>query len=644
MARFNETVNLQQVRSSTGAATTAMSLAESLQEFSNMAGRIHQQDVISRETARGAEAGAKAAAGDQSIVMKEKSFFGGVGRQAYNDALGAAYIAGVTKDNAEHIQRLSLEYERNLKGFNDAVNAHIAGVAKTVDPSISGLAKDTLEGMANGYRKKIIQNEHKITLQNSYVEADAGVDAVRNVALDFARGLDQEAMDEQLLIHQGLLMAQVNSGQKTAEQARADYDALVQDTEKAQLSGLIDQEVDLNGLDAGYDKLIELEKQRPANVEPADWDNFLSQEQTRLDRKRRLLERDEAEKLKAAKKALDFSNVERRVAGDDVPIMEPKIVDAYFSEVYLPDLVKSVANEEQVIAGVAHYVDRVKMLPPSLKSQIENDIGSRNPELIAQSVRLLDRIDEIPGVVEAIPKDQRAYAEKVVQLAQNMEPNEAVKLAAEATNPKDKARIEAVKMAIKAQFQGKNKQEYYRDQAVKSLPGFFSPAVDEVSGDQMGREWGASYEAYRESGLDEGKSAERANKIIARNWGEFEGRTMKYPPNNFYEADVDGSYEWIFQQLVSDINKDSFQPVPRESIYLMANDVTARTAAVGQPSYAVRILTEDGFFTYPRNWAPDVEAENAKRKARTISEAEALRRSKMIGLSEEDKKRLGRIN
>ena len=278
-------------------------------------------------------------------------------------------------------------------------------------------------------------------------------------------------------------------------------------------------------------------------------------------------------------------------------------------------------------AEQAHFVNRMKSIPKSMKMELSNSINSNNPDLITEAALMIDRIDDIEGVVNQIPESDQAYVNTVVNLLPNMSPAEAIKMARQATDPKDMARIEMVKAQIKEQFKKENKVLSYIDRATDALdPGLFAigPDVDEVSGAQMGKEYGQMYEAFRQAGMSEDDAFSKADKMIKRNWGETSvlgvDRVMKYPPEMYYQ--INGDVSWVKKQLVKDIKKregeDFFSDgVTAKDIHLVSNDATARTASVGTPSYFVKVM-KDGMFHNIWNWVPDREKEQARIKKLNI--------------------------
>lgn len=123
------------------------------------------------------------------------------------------------------------------------------------------------------------------------------------------------------------------------------------------------------------------------------------------------------------------------------------------------------------------------------------------------------------------------------------------------------------------------------------------------------------------AGMNDTQAQEATKGVIQRNWAKWNDRVMKYSPVSYYTPQ-DGDNAYIMNQLISDVNKDFFgKNLPAENIILVATEETARTASLGQPIYAVKVLDEDGqLITMSDFWMPDLRKELDKRSKETISE------------------------
>lgn len=317
----------------------------------------------------------------------------------------------------------------------------------------------------------------------------------------------------------------------------------------------------------------------------------------------------------AVKEAQDMFAVSQRLSGDDTIVVDDKAVDKYYQEVLMPEMQDDPATalEKQV-----NFIDRMKSVPLTLKRQLQTFVASNDVDLIRQASSLVDRVDQIPGLVDSVFKPhQQAFMDQVLLLSENLDPREAVELARSNTNPDDKARIEARTNQIKEMKKGMMAIDY-KERATDAFTSFFGgPDVDDIVADSMGREYGALFEAYYKAGNSEDQAHDNAAKRMRRNWSEFNGRVMKYPPNLYYS--VAGDSDYIMDQLHNDVNKLFYfdEPVKKSQIVLISNEQTARGASKGRPGYRIGIIEGGGLRILPPPagkglWAPDVEKQRKK--------------------------------
>lgn len=258
-------------------------------------------------------------------------------------------------------------------------------------------------------------------------------------------------------------------------------------------------------------------------------------------------------------------------------------------------------------------------MPTQIKREIENNLLSGDVDLIVQSSELINRIDEIPGLPElAVSANQRAFAEQVVNLSQNLEPEQAVNIARELTDPRDKARVDARSQLIKDE----QLQEKYSDWVEDGFEGFFGGdfLVDNVNKQAVEAEFKTNFEAFFKAGMDESRAKEKAIGLLQRNWKESQFGFMKYPPEEYYRVGQDVDY--MKDQLVSDIRK-GFVGIEfkKKNVFLLSDEKTSRKAAQGTPDYRVMVIDNNGEIQMlSGRWKPDAQ----KEQDRQIQQNEAL--------------------
>jgi hypothetical protein len=311
---------------------------------------------------------------------------------------------------------------------------------------------------------------------------------------------------------------------------------------------------------------------------------------------------------KRAQDAIDFAAVGKRLEGDDSVVVNNELQDKFYTEHYAKQF--EGQPPEVVEALNVDYVDRMKRVPTALKDQLQTYAISGDAGLIREAANLIDKVDQTPGLVASVFNPERqAFVQTVLELSESLTGQEAVQLAQKLTDPNDKTRIEARDQYIKDEKLALD----YRDKAQSIFDGgWFGKAtnLDDISGDQVSREYGQLFEAYYKSGMSEDKAEQEAAKRVQRNWSTWNGRVMKYAPDSFYT--VAGKSDYIMDQLVKDVNDNlaTEEAITKDQLVLISTEETARTATKGQPVYRIGIVRDGGFqHAELPGWMPDVDAE-----------------------------------
>lgn len=324
-------------------------------------------------------------------------------------------------------------------------------------------------------------------------------------------------------------------------------------------------------------------------------------------------------------KAEKYTGIAERLQGSDSVVVSTKDQDSYYADVVAPGF-ETMSPAEAEIAKV-EYVNRMKRVPAGLKDELQTLVMSGNPDLIVRAQSLVDKIDQIPGLVDSVfSPQQQAYVQNVIDLRANLDPMEAVELAQRLTDPNDKARIDARTEDLKEMKKGFNAIDYRGEVENMFDPWFGSTLVDDVTGDAMAREYGALFETYYKAGMNEDKAKEESAKRMQRNWSEWQGQVIKYSPDSYYQ--IAGSSDYVMDQLYNEVKGDYFEgeQVKKKDIILVGTEETARTASTGEPVYRVIVRREDGLYVMPQNWKPDPEKERkrvSRQNKKLIEEQEA---------------------
>lgn len=325
-----------------------------------------------------------------------------------------------------------------------------------------------------------------------------------------------------------------------------------------------------------------------------------------------------------------------RLDGDNLIVMNKKDVDFFYKR-NVQDDIETLPPEAQNMAN-ANFIQLTRSIPSQVKEKLSSQVLSGDPEQIKQASGLIDRIDEIPGLADlAVDANQRAFIDNVVSLSQSMEPEQAVKIARELSDPRDKARIEAREELIKTE----KLREDYPDKVENAFEGLFGGdfLVDNVNKQAVEAEYANLFEAFFKGGMSEDAADAKATEILQTNWRESDFGFMKHRPEDYYS--IAGETDYIKDQLIKDLRKDFIgTKFKKDDVFLLSDDETSRKAAQGRPDYRVIVVDDNGqFVNFPGRWAPDPSIEQKRQEEENLTQLEK-RRKRAIELSKIIPKRL----
>lgn len=678
--RFTEQVQVQAQNTDTGFSRGAASVLQKLQQFKGSTENLINvtQTIAGQEEAQGeTDIGKKREAG-----LAEKILTGGVKTAAYNKALETSYLAGLSNDTREAIAGIEAENTSDINAFNEKVNGYINGALKEVDPSVRDRFAQFADSQITNARIRVHSNTIRKNKQQAVAESSLAIEDFGREAATLAREGNQigsaEAIQNSFSIIDGLVASEDITVDKAASLKRGIEREASEQTLRLQIDGLVESE----GVEAAFAKIEEIENKPAKGWTPDEWDTFTRSARADINNEAVRQQKLKAEvKLNSAKEVSDLKIKASTGFGmDGKPVAPSQIIqetDKFFNEGKISGNERSsiisgvinaqkqsvesslskqlvadrlggdstialtqkdidVAWEEELqtqiealpaeykSASIAEFVNSTKMIPTQVNRQIKNNLRSDDPEVVADSANLIDRLDSIRGLNDMkLTPTERAFANSVTGLMQNMEPNEAIKLARQNTDPNDEGRVQArVKIIKDEKF-----RENYGDVVESEFGGFFG-SVDPVALGQLEKEYSVLFEEHFKAGMDVDAAKEKAFQLMGRNWGETnatkKSRTMKYPPEDYYA--VNGSVEYIQKDLWKSIRSSSIglPEFNAEDITLISDQTTAREATNGKPSYMVMIDNgENGLFPLVGfRYIPDYEAqieatktENEKRLA-----------------------------
>lgn len=651
--RFTETVAVQPQNLSTGFVQGSNSLLNRLQSFKQSTERL----VNVTETQRGQEE-----AQGQPFKRKEAGFVetmltGGVSTKAYNKSLETAYLASIGRDTKEAIAGIEAENPDNIMAFNEKAQGYISGVIKAADPSVREQVAQFAENQISNsrirvHRKGILKNKAA-----AVAESSAAVTSFGNDAAILSREGNQLAAAEAMTQSFDILNGMVEAGDIGADKSATIKREIEREASEQSFRLKFDGIAEEQGVAAAFDELDKLTSKPAKGWTPDEWDSFVSSQQADLRQKavrqqqvsakEQLATSREVSNLKikaktgvdlngnpvdaseimgeteklfnsgaisgnerssiitgiiedqklSVKNSLSKQKVAARLSGANEIALTQDQVDLTWDEDIQSEI--DALPPQAKNASIAQFVDGTKIVPTQVIKQVTSNLNSGDVDLVIDSANLMDRLDSIRGIPDTnFSPNDRAFAETVVGLQQNMDPIEAVKLATQNTNPNDMGRIDARASLIKAD---KMQLEYPAIVDNAFDPFFGSTSVTGVAQGQLTKEYGVLFEEHFKAGMSKDAAKEKSIQIIKRNWGETnvtgKAQAIKYPPEDYYA--VNGSVDYIGRDLftsVSDANI-GLPTFKKEDLLLISDQTTARTASQGRPSYMVMIDSgEQGLF------------------------------------------------
>lgn len=294
------------------------------------------------------------------------------------------------------------------------------------------------------------------------------------------------------------------------------------------------------------------------------------------------------------------------------------------SEKYFAEYIEQMDGEPSRNQAWASYVTRTRQMPERMAEYVVNDLHSGEFERMESAAKMMDKIDHIPGVIEVLPKSERAYMRAVLDGMRNKSFAEADKLARTITDPNNQTFIKDRETTLRT-FR---KENDYTELASDALArgDWYGANLTPLNQAQATRELASEFEANYKAGMSESHALKDAANKINRNWSEWQGKAMKYSPDNYYK--VNGSTDWVQKDMESTAIELWGAQVPKDATFeLRGDEITARGIATGYPSYQL-FMIEPGNAPVPvgtrpdDRYIPDLDKERARVKTLHTDELE----------------------
>ena len=585
--------------------------------------------------AEGAKAGMEAAKSGKA-PEQQQSLFPTVYSESFNNAQQAAYLAGVDRTAAERIAELENEFSHDPEGFKKTSQGMLEGLVKNAPEEYRYALNESVSKYITRGNMRINDNVVKRGKEEARSELLGAIDTYSREASRAARNGDVDAVQDYLQKSELSATALVDAGEWTKEQADEQIRAARNET----TAQVYLQIVDDSSIAEATKIIDEAEKDVPKGFSGDEWDRVIAGAKMRLKTKqlnqakegggkpkdiyrdretalRIALEGGDAdpEKLQEelfflySKKVFTPSQtagiyskiwegigeqekVWNRYHGDSSIVVQPKAVD----NVYRKDIAALEAGDK------VNFVRNVNLVPDTLKKEILNDLHSGDIQTAAKAADMITRLEEIQGLPDTFKATDKAYAAQLDRLIQIYEPETAVKMAREMTDPKDRARIDAAQEFIKKEY-----KKGFSDYAEKAMGPFFGK-LDPMIAPNITKDYETAFKQNYINGMDEDQAHEAAKRDLNRVYQEWMGRPMKYSPDKYYQ--VEGSTDWIASDVIKELKANIAGAPEILDFYLIPTDQTAREAETGKPSYIIRYKTNEGWDSIGRYY-PDMEGQIA---------------------------------
>ena len=133
--------------------------------------------------------------------------------KSYNEAMQAAYLAGIDNDIRENISRIAAENESDTTAFNAKSDEYITGVIGSVSEEYKPLVQMSIDSVVTGARMQVQQRNIAKNIKDADDVLVSQINNATQDAMKFAQIGDEQASQMARLKAFNALDARVRSGQ-----------------------------------------------------------------------------------------------------------------------------------------------------------------------------------------------------------------------------------------------------------------------------------------------------------------------------------------------------------------------------------------------------------------------------------------------
>lgn len=636
-----------------GSVRKFQALAGIAQNVGDIAFNIGAKERTARGQREGAIEGAEAAKTGKAVERESDLTIYG---QSYNHAMNDAYISGMNNNFRVKIAELEANHGDDIEAFSNAISAYRQGVNANSDPDLALLVGQSFDDMQAQAVARVTGNTVE---RNRREAADVRINSARvasNEASRFARLGDIEAADKAMQeaeanyrsleqsgdisktdadeaieaikrerVEQGILHSlsemPLDQAQSIIEASRNNvqegftgdqWDALVSRAESSLQSRYASEKMqqaeknaEYRNMDANLRTLVALGEGDPSELMDTAIELFNSGYYTP--------EQFSSARVKIIENGTKMTDIADRLAGDQSVVVDPKAADAFYKRNM------AGANSAQKVG----FARQLGYIPSGLEKEITNGLRASDPQVVTESIMMMDQIDNDRTLPDQFSANDRAFASQVTSLLDFYPPEQAVKMALDRTDPRDKARVAAAEEYLKKEY----KADDYFDTANDVFDGWFASPVGALDGPEIAKDYQKLFEQHYISGMDEDEAKSKAEQLLSKAYSEWGGYYMKHSPDKYYS--VKGDSDWVMDEIKRDLI-DNVWFNELQSVQLISDDTTALEAKNGQPSYLVRYKTENGWEIFGKRWKPDYSAKLESSKLTKEQAAEMRAQGKRV--------------
>ena len=686
----------------TGVDTSAARRFEALAGLANQVGDIAFQIGAKRAEQVGAEKGEKAGREYAAKLAKPQPKVGppeemappetkkgfrasmSIQAQAYEAAVKSGYLSQASTNAKQEVERIAAENPNDVKAFRFNIGQYTQGLLQGVGDEY----KEAVEATVNNY----VANAETAVFKNEIATNRAKANASRQIAVnihnDESAKMARDGDPDQAIVNQQhhdlVIDSMVASGDLAPDDAQIAKDSLARRIQQQTQLGELERVIFDENLSTReqYEKGVAfVERIRDADltdIGPEDKDKLMSVLDSKINSLQVDLSREEAEiSVETGRVISDLmiaANTGSRPAQDIVEDANKLYDDGDIDFRQRASIITTVSKESQAQINEAQSISKVAMkisddtaamplekdvnvyynkyesnfidnpveqalfvqktgvVPSRMQERLKADINSGDPARMGQAIDLIDRVDNLPGMFgQLVSADQEALAKQIITLSEVMPMDQAVKEARRIVNTDNAGYIEDRRKIIK----DKKYSDKYESWAADAISGYFVGAPTGMPLSQAKRQFEVLFDTYFTNGMDKTQAKDKASKIMQTNWSDSEFGVMPYAPEEYYPI----SGEELRDQAYTEASAQAGKPINKDSIYLLTNEHTARTASSRRPEYIVMYSNDEGGLetvideVTGRNlyWYPDVDGAIERQKEEIKKVMEERRSAGMTG-------------